>query len=85
MSRANEFNLHANVNRHGDDVVLRITLTWYDDEGVAAAPTTWRGHTVMPWLESSVDQAHVAVTALAKMLEKQGATYRLISADEPLF
>lgn len=76
-----DFSLHANANKHGQDVVLRVSLDWYDSEGTAGPINTWRGHSTVPMFDSSVDQAYAVLITLAKMLEKQGASGRLSVPD----
>ena len=85
MSEGNEFNLHANVNRHGKDVVLRVTITWYDDEGIAASPVTWRGHTTLPWFTDNEHQAIAALDALSNLVRKAAKIDPISELDVPLF
>jgi len=76
-----DYTLHANANKHGQDVVLRVTLDWYDSEGTGGPSKTFRGHETVPLFDSTVDQAYVLLITMAKMLEKQGATGRLSVPD----
>lgn len=85
MTRDNEFNLHANVNRHGNDVVLRVTITWYDEQGIAAEPKTWRGHTTLPWFTDNEHQAIVALDALSNLVRRAAHLEPISELDVPLF
>ena len=69
-----EYSLHANANEHGKDLVLRVTLTAYDENGLAHEPVTWRGHTTVIQVPGSVDTAWVMLIQMCHLLEKNGAT-----------
>lgn len=76
-----DYSIHINANRHGSDVSLRVTMDYYDSEGTAYAPRTWRGHTTVPRFTSAIDDAYATVVKIALMLEKQGAAGRLRVPD----
>jgi len=84
MAERPEYTLHANVNQHGDDVALRITLSAYDCQGAELHTETWRGReSRMPELETAEDTAWYLVLCLAKVMERAGSVGRVNAHVEP--
>lgn len=81
------FQVHANVNSDFGDSALRVTITFYDENGHSTAVQTWRRHVRTLSMDGAVWQAYSAVTDLCKMMGENAAghTVRHDELDTPLF
>lgn len=81
------FQVHANVNSDWGDSSLRVTITFYDENGFATTSETWRRHVRTLEMSGASWQAYSAVTDLCKMMGEV-ASGRHVPHDEvdtPLF
>lgn len=86
MSNRQTFQVHANVNSDWGDSGLRVTITWYDEQGNSTEHRTWRRHVKTPVVEGSDWTAYAACQALTKMMaDACQAKVREEEAETPLF
>jgi hypothetical protein len=80
------FQIHANVNASHGDSALRVTISWYDENGDLTSSQTWRRHVTPLWVEGSDWTAFSSLSDLAKMLaDACGTKVGLDDIDVPLF
>lgn len=80
------FQVHANVNADHGDAGLRVTITFYDENGHEYHSKTWRRHVRALNMDSSEWQALWACQELAKMMDHHSGRLGLVDElDEPLF
>jgi len=80
------FQIHANVNSSHGDSALRVTISFYDENGDLVQHKTWRKHVSNMWVEGLEWQALVGLTDLHKMMQDVcGTTVGLDDIDTPLF
>jgi len=87
MSNRLTFQVHANVNSDWGDSGLRVTITFYDENGMEVLTKTWRRHVKTIQIAGSDWQAYSAVTDLAKMMAEVCGSNELLGDDpqESLF
>jgi len=81
------FQVHANINSDFGDSALRVTITFYDENGHSTAVQTWRRHVRTLQMDGSAWQAYSAVVELCKMMGEVAAGRRVehLEVDTPLF
>lgn len=86
QSNPNEWQIHATAQKYGRDVAYRVTWHPIHEDG-PGEPRTWRRHGTTLWLDRDVDQAHLEIFNLGRLLETHGAAARLahINGESPLF
>lgn len=62
------FQVHANVNADHGDSSLRVTITFYDENGYEVQTQTWRRHVKTLQMDGSAWQAWAAVVDLEHMM-----------------
>lgn len=81
------FQVHANVNADGRDSALRVSITFYDENGFSTAHETYRRHVTTLQLDGTAWQAYSAVVELCKMMGEIATGQRVehLELDTPLF
>lgn len=86
MENHRVWQVHANVNTFDRDSALRVTITFYDENGDMVGSQTWRRHVRALDFLGSDWQAYSAVTELAKMMADAAVGSPLPDElDAPLF
>lgn len=84
MGQSVDWQLHANVNEHGEDVALRVTLSAYDRTGYEVYSETWRGRdSHLPLVEEEVDTAWFLLCLLTRLVERAGSVGRINARVDP--
>jgi len=79
------FQVHANVNADHGDCGLRVTITWYDENGYQVGTQTWRRHVRTLDMDGSDWQAFASIGELHKMMaDVVESKVGLVEPDEPL-
>lgn len=81
MQTTTTWQIHANVNTDHGDSALRVTITFYDENGQSFFNKTWRAHTRSLWHNDAEWQAYGGITDLAKMMAQICNDH--VSMDEP--
>lgn len=81
------FQVHANVNSDWGDSALRVTITFYDENGYSTGTETWRRHVRTLDMDGSAWQAYSAVVELCRMMGHiaSGREMPHDEIDTPLF
>jgi len=86
MADHRTYQIHCNVNVDHGDAALRVTMTWYDEQGFQTDSRTWRKHVKPMVLEGTEWTAYSGVVDLARMMAAVcGTSMTLDDIDEPLF
>ncbi len=86
MPESRTYQVHANVNADNGDAGLRVTLTYYDENGHEIATRTWRRHVKDISVAGIEWQAYYAVSELVKMMAFHAGTEAILEEpDVPLF
>lgn len=86
MAERGTWQLHANVNTDWADSALRVTITYYDDQGYETRTRTWRRHVKGLAMDSPEWQAFAAVGELYRLMAHAcGSELKTLEIDTPMF